>query len=302
MEALLLAVRPRIPGVWYSLGRIRFVGTVLAGLLSAFSYGLGDFLSGLVSRHDPPLRLLALTHPLSAVLLLGLAALLGQPLPPVADLAWGGVAGAVALVALVLFFRGLALGPMGPVAVGAGALSALIPVVAGLLVGEQLSWWGWLGSLAVLAGIGLLGWVPGHPQAARQRTGLWLGLLAGLGFGLYFVLLAQAQSQEGRLWTLGVARVCSSLLVVPAVLVLRVGLRPRQFRLMLLAMPFDVLGNLFFLMAAQGGSLALSGLLTSLYPAVTTLLAVFILRETLRWGQWSGMALGLLGAAALALS
>ncbi|GHF40001.1 drug/metabolite transporter (DMT)-like permease [Deinococcus metalli] len=266
----------------------------LSGLLSAATYGVGDFLSGLASRRDPPLRVVALTHPLSAAAMLLLAWALGQPVPEMAALGWGAGAGVAGLVAVLAFYRALALGPMGAVSVGAGALSALVPVVVGVLGGEALGVVGWLGAAAVLVGTALLGWPAAGEGAGR---GTPLGLVAGVGFGVFFVLLAQAQG-GGVLWVLGAARVASSLVVVPLAAA-TVGLRPRGPGLIVASAPGDTLGNVFYLLAVQTGPLAVGALLTSLYPAVTTLLAVTVLRERLRAPQWVGVGLALGGAALL---
>ncbi len=266
----------------------------LAGLLSALTYGVGDFLSGLASRRDPPLRVVALTHPLAALTLALLAWLLGQEMPPVRDLMWGAVAGVVGLGGVLAFYRALALGPMGAVSVAAGALSALLPVGAGLLLGEAFGALLLAGAACILMGCALLSFVPGGSGAAN---GVPLGLLAGLGFGLFFVLLGQA-SAPGVLWTLCAARIASSAAVLP-IAVRTVGLRPNTFSLILASAPGDTLGNLFYLLAVQGGGLALAGLLTGLYPALTILLAALILRERLRPAQWAGVGLALLGATLL---
>ena len=266
------------------------------GLLSALTYGVGDFLSGLSSRYDSPLRVAALTHPLAAIVLGLLACATGAPLPPAADLWWGTAAGALGLVAVLAFYRALALGPMGAVSVGAGALSAVVPVGFGLWGGETLGALGWVGAVCVLVGTSLLSLAPGSGKAGQ--SGVLLGLLAGVGFGFYFVLLGQAQNTSGVLWTLTAARVCSSLIVFP-VAAFTVGLRPNRPVLLLASAPGDTLGNLFYLLAVQGGGLALAGLLTSLYPALTTLLALSVLREKLRAAQWGGVALALAGAALL---
>ncbi|WP_243398327.1 DMT family transporter [Deinococcus koreensis] len=267
----------------------------LSGLLSAMTYGVGDFLSGLASRRDSPLRVVALTHPLSAAVMALLAWAFGQPVPPASDLGWGAAAGAVGLVAVLAFYRALALGPMGAVSVGTGALSAAVPVVVGVLGGEILGLGGWLGAAGVLLGTGLLSWQDG---ARPGQSGVPLGLLAGLGFGLFFVLLGQAQG-DGVFWTLAAARLASSLIVVPLA-AWRVGLRSRAPGLILASAPGDTLGNLFYLWAVQGGGLAVGALLTSLYPAFTTLLAVLLLREGLGARQWLGVVLALSGAALLA--
>ncbi|MGI8747555.1 MAG: EamA family transporter, partial [Deinococcus sp.] len=110
----------------------------LYGLLSALSYGAGDFLAGLASRRDPPERVIALTHPPALLAFVLLAWLTAEPTHP-AGLAWGAGAGLVGLVGVLAFYKGLEIGPMGTVSVTSAALSALIPVAAGLLLGEQLS-------------------------------------------------------------------------------------------------------------------------------------------------------------------
>ncbi len=268
------------------------------GLLSALTYGVGDFLAGLASRHDSPLRVVALSHPLAAAAMGLTALLLGLPLPPAADLWWGAAAGAVGLVAVLAFYKALAVGPMGAVSVGAGALSAAVPVAVGVLGGEALGVLGWVGAVLVLVGTALLSFAPSKSTGAAVGNGVALGLLAGLGFGFFFVMLGQAHTASGTLWTLAAARTASSLIVLPLAALL-VGLRPRKLGLILGSAPGDLLGNLFYLLAVQGGGLAIGALLTSLYPAFTTLLAVGVLRERLRRTQWSGVVLALAGAALL---
>lgn len=263
----------------------------LSGLLSALTYGVGDFMSGLASRRDSPLRVVALTHPISAVILLLFAWGMGQPLPPSHDLMWGAVGGMVGLIGVLAFYRALALGPMGAVSVTAGALSAMVPVIFGVLGGEQLGLNGWLGALGVLIGTALLSLHPGE----KKGHGVPLGLLAGVGFGFFFVLLGQAQHKEGVLWTLAAARLASSVVILPIAAKL-VGLKPHAPALIFASTPGDTLGNLFYLMAVQGGGLAIGALLTSLYPAFTTMLAVIMLKEHLKAMQWLGVGIAMLGA------
>lgn len=266
----------------------------LSGLLSSFTYGVGDFLSGMASRRDSPLRVVALTHPLSALVMLLLALGLGQPIPPRADLLWGIAGGLVGLAAVLAFYRALAQGPMGAVSVATGALSAAVPVVFGVLGGEVLGIGGWLGALGVLVGTAMLSL---HPHE-KKGNGVPLGLLAGVGFGLFFALLGQAKSTEGVFWTLAAARFASSLVIVPITARL-MGLRPNAPALIFASAPGDTLGNLFYLLAVQGGGLAIGALLSSLYPAFTTLLAVVVLRERLKPLQWLGVAVAMIGATLL---
>lgn len=111
------------------------------------------------------------------------------------------------------------------------------------------------------------------------KGGGWLGLLAGLGFGLFFALLGQAKG-EGVLWILAAVRVASSLVSLPLTARL-VGLKPNAWGMILASFPGDMLGNLFYLLAVQGSGLALGALFSSLYPAFTTLMAATVLRERL---------------------
>lgn len=268
----------------------------LSGLLSSFTYGVGDFLSGLASKRDSPLRVVALTHPISAVTLLLLAWGLGQPFPPGRDLWWGASGGLVGLLAVLAFYRALALGPMGAVSVATSALAAVIPVVFAVVGGERLSGIGWLGGLGVLIGTALLSLHPGE----KKGHGMPLALLAGVGFGFFFLLLGQAKDTQGMLWTLAAARIASSVVALPVAARL-VGLKPQQPALIFSSTPGDTLGNLFYLMAVQGGGLAIGVLLSSLYPAFTTLLAVVVLREHLKAWQWAGVVTALLGAMLLSV-
>lgn len=267
-----------------------------AGLLSSMTYGVGDFLSGMASRRDSPLRVVALTHPLSALTMLLLAWGMGQPLPPAHDLLWGAASGVVGLASVLGFYRALALGPMGAVSVATGALSATVPVIFGVLGGEMLGAFGWLGAVGVLIGTAMLSLHPGE----KKGNGVPLALLAGVGFGFFFTLLGQAQSGDGLFWTLGAARVASSLVVLPITAKL-VGLRPNAPGLIFASAPGDTLGNLFYLMAVQGGGLAIGALLSSLYPAFTTLLAVVVLREHLKPLQWAGVIVAMVGATLLSM-
>lgn len=266
----------------------------LAGLLSSMTYGVGDFLSGMASRRDSPLRVVALTHPLSALIMWLLAWGMGQPIPPASDLLWGAGAGLVGLASVLAFYRALALGPMGAVSVATGALSATVPVIFGVLGGETLGLIGWLGALGVLIGTAMLSLHPGE----KKGNGVPLALLAGVGFGFFFTLLGQAHSAEGVFWTLAAARLASSLVVLPMTAML-VGLRPKAPGLILASAPGDTLGNLFYLLAVQGGGLAIGALLSSLYPAFTTLLAVVVLRERLGRLQWGGVVVAMVGATLL---
>jgi drug/metabolite transporter (DMT)-like permease len=261
----------------------------LYALISALVYGVGDFSAGLASRHNPAIRVVALTHPLGLLAYTALAFFTHERLPPAPQLWLAALTGVIGMAAVVLFFRALALGPMGVVSVSSAAVGAVVPVVAGVLAGETLTGGRLLGMALILTGIVVFSLAPSH----GGRGGLPLALIAGLGFGLFFVLLAKS-SVGAVFWPLAAARLASSLVALPLA-ARQGGLRPQKPWLILGSVPGDVLGNLFFTLAARTGPLAVAGLLTNLYPVFTALMAAIFLRERLRRYQWLGAGVILAG-------
>ncbi|OLT01481.1 hypothetical protein BJF90_31535 [Pseudonocardia sp. CNS-004] len=126
------------------------LGVVLA-VVASLAYGLSDVLSGsAVRRHST--ASVALWSQLTGLALLGLGALVVRPPMSWPVLGWGLAAGALAAVALLLFYTALQRGRtavVGPVA-GSGVV---VPVVAGLLGGEPLAWPAAIGVAVVVAGV-----------------------------------------------------------------------------------------------------------------------------------------------------
>jgi drug/metabolite transporter (DMT)-like permease len=161
----------------------------------------------------------------------------------------------------------------------------------------------WLGILAALPGIWLVSSTPGDPlderadehRPRRQRgvaAGAVDGVLAGLGFGMLFACLGQVPDTAG-LWPLTLTQVVS----VPAVVVLATLLRARWLprdrasRWAAVCGPLGTGATLAFLLASQRGFLTVSGVLSSLYPAGTVLLAALLLHERVHRAQGVGLVL-----------
>ena len=104
--------------------------------------------------------------------------------------------------------------------------------------------------------------------------------MAGFGFGIYFVGLARSGHDSG-LWPVVIARITSSLLILPLAVKLRpiIALHGRTLALALGSGLLDAGSNLAFLTASGHGYLFIAGVITSLYPAGIVLLAVVVLRE-----------------------
>lgn len=213
-------------------------------------------------------------------------------------LLWGSVAGFVGAFGLIALYQGLATGSMAVVAPVSAVLAAAIPVVVGLGLGERPD-------LSAWAGMGVA--IPAIWLVSRQDTGGWgrglgLGLLAGLGFGLFFVFLSLTPPDAG-LWPLIPARL-GSLVLVTGLLIFR-RTSPRLVRAsvwpVVIAGLLDMLANMFFLAAVQRGLLSLLAVVSSLYPVVTVLLARMFLAETIGMRRWAGigLAVGALGLISL---
>lgn len=281
---------------------------ILLALFSAFAYGLSDFVGGLVSRRASAWAVAVLGQ-LSATVCTAAIALTVPGSPESGHLAWALLAGLGSGAGTGFLYRGFSSGRMSVVAPVSAVGAALVPMAVGALGGERLTLLVWLGILAALPGIWLVAAVPDDDlsridTATPVRTetlaeGLVDGVLAGLGFGVLFAALAQIPAGAG-LWPLTLAQAVS----VPTVVALAALLgapwvpRGRPVRWALLAGPLGATATGAFLLASQQGFLTVAGVLASLYPATTVLLAALLLHERIHRAQAVGL---LLCATAVAL-
>ena len=271
---------------------------IVLALASAVVYGAADFLGGLASRRTSVFGVVAMSQVVGLVALLALLPWLGGPVGP-ADLAWGAAAGFAGAAGLMVFFRALAGGVMSVIAPVTAVTAAAVPVLVGLLTGNRIGPWAAAGIALALAAVVLVSAEGGLSELRRARpASVAPALVAGAAFGLFFVLL-DGTSQTSGLTPLVAARVASVALVVVVALAGRRSLRVTQaaFPLVALSGVGDMSANALFLLATQQeGQLAITGVLASLYPVTTVLLAQALLRERLVGAQLAG-----LGAAVVAV-
>ncbi len=215
--------------------------------------------------------------------------------PTAADFAWGAAAGVAGGVGVTLFYRALATGVMSVVAPVTAVTGAVVPVIAGLALGERPGAAALVGvGIAVVAVALLAREAPGreeHPTAHRAQA-LLLALGAGAGFGGFFVLLDRTGDDAG-LWPLVASRSTTLVLAVAVALVLRHAVVPKRGAVGLAVGTgmLDMAANVLFLVANRDGLLALVAVITSLYPASTIALAQIFLGERLARHQMIGLAL-----------
>jgi drug/metabolite transporter (DMT)-like permease len=221
-------------------------------------------------------------------------------------LAWGFSAGVIGGLGLIIFYVGLAAGPMSVVAPVSGLVATVLPVAVALAGGERPGAGVYAGALLCLVAIVLASSAsetegPGDPGLARppHRLGraIAYGTASGVSFGLFFLLIRIA-GQSGETWPVAAGRIGELAIVLAAAAVLRPGLHGLRGGIPLAAVSagvIDVVANLCYVAATRTGSFGLAVVLASLYPGVTVLLARVVLGERLRWIQRAGLGLAAIG-------
>ena len=268
-------------------------------MAAAVTWGMGDFSGGLASRRANVFGVVAVAYAAGVGLMISAALLLGERVPPISSLQWALLAGCIGGVALSAFYAGLAIGEMGIVAPIAAVLTAALPVLFGVWVEGAPKKLQIAGFVLAILSIWLVAKTEG--SAARPK-GLGLALLSGVGFGAYLILIRKAGA-SAVFWPLAAARSISAAVVI----VIGIGFGTLQFprenslRLSLSAGVLDAFGVALFLIAARHGRLDVTAVLSSLYPAVTVILAHFVLKEELKPHQRAGMLAALVSVALIAV-
>lgn len=270
---------------------------ILLSLAAAACYGVSDFVGGVVARRTAvwPVACTSVIGGIIGALVLAVG-IAGDPTG--ADLAWGLLAGAGSGAGTGFLYRGFASGRMGVVAPVSAVGAALLPVAVGVATGERPTALVWVGILCALPGIWFVAREPSVDAEPAASTGAAVvdGLLAGVGFGVLFVGLGQVPDGAGY-WPLVVTQIAALLTVVALASLFRVAWRPTHG-----TEAWGIVAGLlasaavwFFLLASQTDLLTVAAVLTSLYPAITVLLAALVLREHVHRTQ--GLGLLLCGAA-----
>lgn len=265
---------------------------VLLGLAAAVAYGISDFAGGLASRRHTAVTVLLHSYPVGAVLMLVMLPFFPGTLT--ARTIWFGIAGGVAgLIGVMIMYTLMTLAPMNVISPVTAVLAAMVPVCFGVLVGERPHLSAWLGILLGMCAVVLVSrTTDDHPHGRIALGIIALAFVSGMGFGFYFIFLARAGDDSG-LWPLVISRIACAALIVPIALQRKgmVRIRGRMLAITVAAGAFDASANMFFLLATRHGLLSLASVLTALYPAVTVMLAVGILREHTSRMQQVGLGL-----------
>lgn len=260
------------------------------GLLAALAYGTSDFLGGLGSRRSSVVAVTGIAQPASLLIsLLSFAVVRGHA-PTAASLAWGAVSGLGAGVGTVALYWGLCAGAMNVVAPLSAVVSAVLPALVGLAIGEHLSGVAIAGVVLAVPALLAVSRQPRSVHGPAFSASLLAGLLAGAGFALLFVALDQAGTAYGA-WPLLASQVVSTAVIAGYILP-RLPARAQwrtAWPMALAAGATAGTSNVLYFVATGLGQLAVIAVLTALYPAATVMLASAVLKERLGPIQIGGL-------------
>lgn len=250
-------------------------------------WGISDFAGGIGARRVNAFLFTAIVHAAGIVWMSTLALAVHAPLPGQRSDIWAWLAGLVGGVSLALFYRALASGKMGLTAPVAAVLGAGIPTLVtafteGLPGQRQL-----FGFVLAVAGVWLISRTEGE---MGRPEGLGLAMIAGCGFAGFYLCMHQTGSVSA-LWIAAIGRCASLVVTLPFVLFGRSGRAvPAQVLMIAVFTGFlDISGSALFVRAQQTGRLDAAVVLSSLYPAITVLLARLFLHEHFSRARTVGM-------------
>jgi drug/metabolite transporter (DMT)-like permease len=249
-------------------------------LAAVFVWGTSDFLGGYAARRSNAFLFTTIVHASGLLLMFAVAAASHSPFPSRTSVAWALAAGLSGGGGLAIFYRALASGRMGLTAPVAAVLSAIIPTVFGMFtegVPRTVQVAGF-----VLAASGI--WLISRSEDGSRPQGIGTAVFAGIAFAGFYLFMKQA-GDGSAIWLSAVSRIASFVLTGLIVLVGRNYQITRQgVGIGMVAGVLDISGSVMFIRAAQTGRLDAAVVISSLYPAITVLLArVFLKEHFTRW-------------------
>ena len=271
-------------------------GPAAHSVTAVFLWGASDFAGGYGARRANTYVLTAFSHICAFALMLAIAFAQHGPFPNRASIFWAVAAGAIGGFSIAIFYRALASGHMGLAAPIGALMGAAIPTLVDIALEGAPGRWSVLGfALAVLA-IWLISRpeAPGENDESGHPKGVAAAALSGVGFAGFYLCIHQATGSPT--WVAAISRIGSFTATAIAVLATRAPLALDRTPAVLGAFAgwLDIIACALFIFASEHGRLDEAVVITSLYPAVTVLLARIVLKE--HFSRWRFV--GLLAALA----
>lgn len=270
---------------------------ILLGLASALTWGAGDFTGGLAARRVGAYRSVFYAEVIGIIFLFIVIGLTGEDLPGTRTMIFAVLAGMLGTVGLMLLYHAMAIGMMSIAAPVSALLAAALPVAVGIFAEGLPDFLTILGFGFALLAVWMISQSEGGVKDILSHlSDLKLPLIAGIGFGFYFVLMHEATGDGGAvIWPMVFSRLGGMTLITTYLLVTRSNLKIELGALPIISVNgiLDLGGNFFFILAGQAGRLDVASVLSSLFPGATVMLAWIFLKERLNRNQWIGVAAAL---------
>ena len=265
-------------------------------LAACFGWGVADFLGGLKSRQLAVFTVLMVSSIFGLGVILVIVLVRGVAPPDNPVLLWAVAGGVAGLAAMFFLYRGLSIGSMAIVA-PISATGVILPVIVSLAAGDNPTLLHKLGMAVAIIGAVLASREKNNDQNGnRLATGVGLAVGSAIAAGIFFVVMDKA-SEADPYWAAFLMRfsyfaflIIIFLLRRPAVQVGKVHM-PAIIALGI----FDALAGFAYALATTHGMLGLVAVVGALYPAVTVLLSILILRERPQPAQFIGVILAVGG-------
>ncbi len=293
--------------------------TVVVGLTSALVFGTADFLGGLATKR------------LGAVLATGLAAAVGIVVFLLLALVipgrwsweavgYGALSGALGAIAIGLLYACLAIGPMSILSPLTALVSAVVPLVVAVALGDRIELLGWIGLGVGLVAVVFVGFVPEKGAVRPSIRGVVMAIGSGIAIGGFLIVIDRAPDDSGIIPMIA-NRTTNAVIMLSLAGILAIVAAARRRSATGIEAPrraagvlrtglwlalacgiVDAIANGGLLWGVRIGELSVMAVLTALYPIGTIVLARIVLKERIAPIQYVGLGLALVASALLALS
>ena len=271
--------------------------SILFGLGAAFGWGAADFTGGLASRKTGAYRAVFYGEVIGIVILLFIVMIAGEPLPNIRVWMLAMLAGALGTTGLMLLYHSMTLGLMSIATPVSALLAAALPILVGGFKEGLPQGMTFIGFAFALLAVWMISQGEGGvTNILAHLSDLKLPLLAGIGFGSYFVVMHEATRTGATIWPMVASRSGGIILVILYMFITRASwkVHPAAWPMITFNGLLDICGNSFFILAGQAGRLDVAAVLSSLYPGATVMLAWIFLKERLTRNQWIGIVSALI--------
>lgn len=267
--------------------------SILFGIASSLSWGAGDFAGGLSSRRVGAYRAVLYADFFGLFILAVAALFYREAFPSARGFINGLLGGAMGSFGLLILYYSLSVGQMSIAAPVSALFAALLPVIYGALTEGLPTSIQFVGFGLALAAVWLISQGDSGFHVGKLAD-LKFPILAGVGFGCYFIFIHEAAGEPNSLlWPMIISRLAGTVMLFFIVLARRESFPvPRgAWGVVLVNAVLDLGGNFFYILASKAGRLDIAAMLSSLYPGATVVLAWLILKERISRVQLTGILL-----------